>query len=353
MSKKHFSSLLIVTILVAAAVFLVPSKTGREAPVEYTELLPGFAGVVNDLGRVRVSKAGNEVLATLERNEEGWFVAEVSGYPADWNKLKALLAELSRARIVEAKTSNAEYYPRLGVEEVSSPDASGLLLELGEGDDIVAVIVGKAAQGRDGQYVRMAGVEQSLLVDREFKVPAETKDWLDRTIVDIPDGEAVEVEVMHSDGGRVLARKVSADDTDFVLQDIPEGREIQSNWSVNQMGGALSALDLDSVATADDIDWVDASRFRLLTADGLELTAELMTRDESRWMRLKAAAYTAQTDTGETSGDEQAGEESVSAADRAAEINARLDGWAYEIPQYKYDAMNKRMEDMLKAIEDS
>ena len=36
---------------------------------------------------------------------------------------------------------------------------------------------------------------------------------------------------------------------------------------------------------------------------------------------------------------------------RARAINERVGGWAYRIPQYKYDSMNKRMGDLLQEEE--
>ena len=38
-------------------------------------------------------------------------------------------------------------------------------------------------------------------------------------------------------------------------------------------------------------------------------------------------------------------------AARAADINERVSGWAYRIPKYKFDTMNKRMDDLLQEAE--
>lgn len=387
MSRKHFSWLLVITLVVAAAVLLVPGKTGREAGLEKTALLPDLPQRVNELDQVRFVGAGDTVIATLQRTEDHWQVEELYGYRADWNRLRALLADLAQAEVVEAKTANPEYYGRLGVEDVASAAASGVRIEFSEASGVPAVIIGKRAEGREGRYVRVQGAAASALIDRNLDLPQTREDWLAKTIVDVADSEAVEFEIRHADGERIVARKVSADDEHFALQDIPEGREIRSAWTVDSLAGSLSALNLEAVAPESEIDWNGAVRFGLVTADGLRLDVELAQRapaqgeaaaegqepEPEHWIRLQAGLYqTAVESAVEAAGDaapetgpetgpatgpatEDAtaeGAEEQAAADaaaRATEINRRAAGWAYRIPKYKYDSMCKRMEDLLQA----
>ena len=347
MSKKHFSWLLGVTVVVAVLAFLVPRDTVRDESVEQGPLLPDLQGLVNDINWLRISAEGKTV-ATLRREGGQWVVAEAHAYRADWPKVQQLLSDLAGARIVEPKTVNPDYYDRLGVEDPSSPDAAGSLVEFHESTGLPAVIVGNSAQGRDGRYVRLAGSEQSLLVDREPELSRAAEDWLDGDIVDIAESEVVEVAVSHEDGETVLARKVSADDENFELQGVPEGSEPKSAWTINSLADGLSSLTLDAVVPAGEIDWSGATGFRLLTADGLNVEASLVVvsgaegEPDSHWIKLEAGLYTTTLDAGvepETAGETES---------RAAEINDRVAGWAYRIPQYKYSAMTKRMDDLVQ-----
>lgn len=373
---------------------LLPGRTSKDSELGQQVLLPGLSGQVNDVDQVEVITAGNTTVATLKRQDAAWVVAESGNYPADWPQLRELLAQLARAEIIEPKTSNPEYFARLGVSDVADEDSKATLLRFsGEGVD-AAILIGNAADGRAGQYVRLADGERALLIDQALKIPATAKDWLQRNIVDIADAEVVEVEVVHADGSKIKAVKASADDADFALQDIPEGREVLSSWSVNSMANALADLQLDAVAAADTVDFSQAVKFRLLTADGLEVVAEVAevaaategseegTAGEvaaTKWLKLSASAYAAETTDAETGtaadaagepaaestanpAEPAAAEESATAAadaeeapdavQRAAEINRRVSGWAYEIPSYKAEAMTKQMDDLLKALPD-
>jgi hypothetical protein len=346
MSKKHFSWLLIVTAVVTGLVLLIPGKTGKESSFERRGLLPGLAAVVNELDYVRLTAGGGEIIATLARGDGHWRVLEASSYPADWARLRALLSDLSRAEVIEEKTSNPEFYSRLGVEDVSTDGSSGLLIEFAPDSGLPALIIGNQATGREGQYVRFNSEGSSALIGRKLDVPRERLQWLNRDIIDIADSEVVEVTIVHPDGESIGASKASADDADFQLQGIPQGREPKSNWTVNSMAGGLAALLLDEVVPANEIDWSDAISFSLLTADGLRASADLVAREDAHWVRLVSEANPSAAQEAEASS-----EVTVDSTGRASEINGRVSGWAYRIPQYKYDTMSKRMDDLLQSEE--
>jgi hypothetical protein len=357
MSKKHFSWLLVITVIVAAAVLLVPGKTGRESALEATKLLPGLESRVNEIEWLRFTAAGSETVATLRRGQGAWVVEEAAGYRADWVKLKKLLTDLAEAEVVEAKTSNPDYYDRLGVEDVAAEDAGGVLIEFSSDSGIPALIVGKTPQGRNGQYARLGDSAASVLVDRSLDLPTERSGWLDRAIVDISDQEVVEVSIAHPDGEKLRILKDSAVDENFSLQDIPEAREIRSDWTVNAPANALAGLMLEAVARESDVAWSEAIHYSLVTADRLVVDADLVRIEPAdaaasdpaeHWLRLKAGVYTT---TREPDAEAAGVPEDTQA--RARALNQGLEGWAYRIPQYKYDAMVKRLEDLLKPQENT
>jgi hypothetical protein len=350
MSKKHFSWLLIVTVVVAALVLLVPGKTSRESAFEKHPMVPGLAELVNELDYLRLTAAGGEVIATLQRTDGKWRVREASSYPADWARLKALLSDLSQAEVVEEKTSNPDFYARLGVEDIAAENASGILIEFAQQSALPAVIVGNQASGRDGQYLRLRDEGKSALIDRKLDVPRERAQWLEQTIIDVADSEVVDVAITHPDGEVLGARKVSADDEDFQLLNVPDGREVKSVWSVNSMGGSLAALNLEEVVPDSEVDWADAVVYSLLTADGLRLKVDLVAHGDAHWIRLQATAHQpGASESGQE--DDEISAQSSDVTDRVSQINNRVNAWAYRIPQHKFDTMTRHMSDMLKAEE--
>lgn len=348
MSKTHFSWLLASTLVVTLLVLLMPGKTGKESGFVVRPLVPGLDSTVNDVTRVRISGSGNTAVATLVRGEDAWTVEEAQSYPADWARLRKLLSGLAQAQVIELKTANPDYYDRLGLKDVSDPSSTAVLVEIGEGEQATRVLLGTIAQGREGQYVRIADHGQALLIDRSVEASKQQADWLVRDVIDLAEAEVVDVTITHPDGETIRVSRASADVTDFTLDDIPKGREVESSWALNALGGSLAALLLEEVAPAEQLDWSKATQVRVLTADGVEARAEVVTVDGKVWLKLEAFPYP------EQKAEPAKGEHTQAAvADqlkRIEDINKRVRGWAYSIPEFKAELMKKRREALLKPL---
>jgi len=359
--KRVFFYLAAATILALAAVAVfVPGEQAPEGSAVHDLLLPGLADKINDVRRVDIITAGNTVVATLEKNVDHWQIKQMDGYHADWPKLQKLLAGLAIAKVVEVKTDKPEYYARLGVEDVTSQDAHSVLVKLSGDDTTTGILIGKQAQGRQGQYVRLQNSAASKLLDRTLDVPTALLAWADKRIIDINTSEVAEVEIIHPDGERVFVTKISADQTDFDLVGLPVGREVRSSWAVNSLGSVLSLLDLESVRPVDSVDWQPAVRLRLLTFSGLEIMADMVEVDGDYLVRLNAGHPAAKVVNYQSNADAAAdgNEDIVQAAaarvdQQVRDINQRVKGWAYGIPKYKYEALVKKQEDILKPVETS
>jgi len=355
MSRKHFYWLLLLTVALSFLALVFPGRIDTQRQVVQTALIPGLAEQVNNVAWVRLTSAGGEPVATLRRENDAWVVEEVSAYRADWDRVRTLLSALAEAEIVEEKTSKPEYYARLGVEDVSSDEAAGVLVEFAVDSGLSAVIIGNSAQGRDGQYARLAGSEKSVLIDSSLDLSKDRSDWLNKNIIDVSDAEVVEYEIEHPDGASVKAVKTSADDESFELLNIPSGREIRSEQVLDAPARSLASLVFQSVVPAEQLSWEGVAHFRILTADGLTIDSELMTvqsgdegdTGQEHWLRLNAGVYTTSVD----SVSDREIEDSETYA-RAEEINGRVAGWAYRIPAYSYDAMSRHIEDLLQPVED-
>jgi len=184
-----------------------------------------------------------------------------------------------------------------------------------------------------------------------FVEPEEGKTqqgWLLRDVIDLAEAEVVDVTITHPDGETIHVSRVSADVTDFTLDDIPKGREVESSWAVNGLGGSLAAVLLEEVAPADQLDWSKATHLRVLTADGVEARAEVVTLDGKSWLKLAVFPYPEQKDE-----PVEGGTTELAVADqlkRIEGINKRVRGWAYSIPEFKAELMTKRKEGLLKPL---
>ncbi len=349
--KRSTVHLLAITlaVVIGAIFLLVPSGTEKPSDADGTAAIPGLEARINDISTLTVTGAGDRVMATLNRGDGGWTIEELSAYPASIETLREVLGGLAEAEILEPKTDNPDYYDRLGVEPVTGEEAGGLRLDLATEDGAQwSVIVGNEAPARGGHYLRLADAPGSVLADFEANIPADAVGWADSKVVDLMAAEVAEARVTHADGEIITAIKTSADETDFTLQELPEGRETKSAWSVNSLGSALSTLDFEAVRPVDALDWTAASELRTVRFDGLVVIARLL-RDETEgdWVRIDVE--TPYLEAGDTSD----AEATAAVQEAADELAGRTRGWAYRIPGYKADAMVPRLADLLREPEET
>jgi hypothetical protein len=334
-SRRHFSALLFISLaLVGLLLVLVPGKTEREAGGGGL-LLQDVESWINEVDSLVITGSGDREPVHLKRGDRAWTIAELYDYPVDWEQLRTLLADLAESEIVEIKTARPEYYSRLGVDDVGSEGATGVLLELQTGENSTGIIIGDRASSRDGQYVRLLGSEQSVLIDRTLNAGTDPVSWADRGLVDIGSALVAEMQIRHADGDEVVIRKVSADDTDFSLQDLPQDRKTRSSWTINSLANNFSLLTMEGVMPEADLKQEASVSISLLTFSGLKIEAEIFDVEEQGWIRLKALAPDAEPEIQE----------------QAESINRRLDGWVYRISKMKFEAMTRRKEQLLEAAD--
>lgn len=405
---KRFPVLAGVAVLaiIIAAVLLGRRAPEAEGSLVGAPVLPSLAERLNDVERLRFTRADGDGTLTLERGDHGWTVAERDGYAADPAKVRLALINLGESRLLEPKTANPERYAQLGVQDIDADGASGSLVEVaGEGFDH-RLIVGNRAAG-EGTYVRVAGEAQSLLATGNLVPDPEAGPWLERAITDIPSSRIQELELVKGEGQPLRIHKESPDDTNYSVADVPRGREVMSPYVANGLASMLSGLNLDDVRRDDE----DAhgelelhrATYRLFdgivieaqgwqepeSVDGspgqayLRLAAQLdeeaarrrieadLEAEQAERRAVEAAAESADGDgeadapaeaAGDLDGGAQADVPEVDAEARSAErlaelqrevdaINSRVQGWLYRIPAFKFTNISKTMDDMLKPQE--
>ena len=75
-----------------------------------------------------------------------------------------------------------------------------------------------------------------------------------------------------------------------MLRDVPEGRETDSQYRINDIGRFLEDLRLEDVAPASSLDFAGSPDKRMVvtTFDGLRVGIDTVMRDGDAWVRLRA-----------------------------------------------------------------
>lgn len=349
MNAKNIGILGIIIAALIAVYFL--TNNGSDSGTGGATFIPELKSRLNGTTALEVRSAKGSL--TVIRAGDQWVIAERNNYPANVGALRELLISLADAKIVESKTSNPEKYHLLGVNDPADEDSTAIELIIRGEDFEHSVILGKTAQ-RSYRYARLADIEQSVLIDKNPDVADDVGGWLVQDLLDIAASRVRSVTVRHADGERIEILKESADDQNFSVANVPDGRELSYATVANGIAGALGGLQLEDVRAATT-DTQPAAVTMFETFDGLTLSVSSYGDAEESWIAISARAEeSAATETeAETEADTETETETETgpsaATTEAAAINQRAGGWQFRIADYKANLLKRRFDDILKA----
>ena len=364
--------LAVATLIAVGAVLFV--ERGSDTTEHGGEIVfPALLERVNAVVRVRVT--GEDGTFTLARDGDAWVVEEKERYPADPDRVHKLLLGAAGMKRVEPKTSNPERYPKLWLEDPSGKDSKSVrfVLEDASGAVLANWVLGdrrpsKSDASRTELYIRVGDDPLAWLVEGSVPGGRQIIDWVDRLVARIDRERLRTVEVSHADGAVVAVNKSLPADDDFVLRGIPEGREADSQYRINDIGRFCEDLRFEDVAVSSSMDFAGSvdKRVQITTFDGLRLHVDSVMRDGEAWVQLRAEvdedlveapeadAGAADGETGTASKDAPGALRPFDVVRTEAEVlNARWQGWAYELPSFKRDYIAKRMDELTRALEET
>jgi hypothetical protein len=376
MTSRKLSILAIVAVVAVLAGLWLAGRQTSPPSTESAALYPDLKSELASVTALRIVKAGGAPALEVKRSESGWTVAERHNYPADEAKLRKLVTSLAEAKVLEEKTSNPESYKALGVEDVSDAAAGGVQIELDGPKQPIKLIVGKQAQGAQSQYVRRAGEPKSWLINKSIDTSASADQWLRKEIIDVAADRVQSAEVTVEKSKPYSAVKKTRADADFTVEGLPKGKELSSPSAADNFATALAGLTLSDVKAASEVTDAPSARATIKTFDGLITEVTGWKKDDKHYVALKtsfdaaladkfkvATADTEKKDAPAADAAKKEGEGAPPAADKPAEApkpatrniaeestkaNAQLNGWVYEIPAYKYDAIFKPLDELIK-----
>ncbi len=337
---------LLILVLVTAVILVIALSWRGERDTDGLgpqPAVPGLRDRVNDIDRVELRGAGDALLVSLVRDRARWQVTEFHGYEADFDRVHDLLRGLAEARRLEQRTDNPQWYRRLGVEDIAEPDAEGVMVAF-PGHDLPAVILGNAAPDFGGQYLREADQARSWLIDRGLDVPRTALEWLERSVMDIPASEIDEVVIVHPDGDRVRLKRLDLDLDQLVLLDVPEGYDARPWHRLRPVANGLAGVRLESVRPHQAVP-EDAVRALFTTIDRLNFVVSAFDDDDGRWLHFSVSAETTARE------DEELEEDEIASTVDAAAVDARLSPWQFRVPSAKFEALTRRMEDLIEEVD--
>ena len=367
MNAKTVIVIAIFTALLGISAWWINSNNNAPAKPKSVALFPTLAGKVDKITQVRFANAKGDTV-TLVNNKNIWRVAERSKYFADTSKIKALLYAINEAKIIELKTSNPEFYDRLGVRDIAEADSQAVLVEI-EHDGIThSMLIGSDSSRANGaNHARKPDTPQAMLVTPQISVNTDPVHWLDKNVLNVTATKVQSVTVKRAEAEPLMISKSAMFDENFVLQNAADDKEVDSS-GVDQLASGLAALKFDRVIKAAafaardyqsfDVTYtlfdgvvIDGKVFYPRKKDDEEKKMQYWFGASARFDEAVAQAFVPQADS-DDSADATDDSADLSApivlteadlADRknlATAMNARLKGWIFEIPKTRYTSLN-------------
>ncbi len=339
MNRNTLFTLAGITVALLLIAILV-SDPGRHTGESGALLLPDLRSSLNEIDQISIVGKGGAIIASLNRDDTQWTLAERSSYPVNLGKLRQVLITLADAVIIEEKTANPQFYDRLGVEDIEQPDASGHRIDLRGTTINASIIIGNSNSGTH-TFVRKAGEPESWLVSGLIELADDPVTWIDRDLINIPATDIASVTITQPDGSVLRVIQNSPEQPGFAVQDLPEGRELSYQGIAGTIGGALSNLTLDDVVavTAFQPGQLNPVIARFETFDGLIVEASSYTADDAIQVQIRAFAS-------------EKAANADAAAEQADTLTARLAPWVYTLPAHQADQLVSRMDDLLLPVID-
>lgn len=335
---QQFTALAALTALAVVVAGATYSWSNRwsQGRIEGSPTLPSLTRDAASAQVIEISQGERRL--TLERSGNDWRIKERSGFPANPERVRALVIALQRSELIEPRTASKEKHKLLELEDPAAKDAKSRLVRVldAKGRAIGEIVLGKSrfdafGSGKGGTYVRRPAEAKTWLATGEPKAPLDVKDWVRANIFELDSGKFAKVTLEHPGEAPLVVEKGDAKER-FKLATVPDGQKLKQGANVEQIATGLATLDLEDVRKLESVPSGDGvSVIRLEAEGGLTVVFRVRKDGDASWLSLAA-----QGAEGE-------------AKKSADELNARTTGWEFKIPNWKAEQIGKRRADLFEA----
>jgi len=383
MTKKQLFIIFGAALVLVAGVMLVRSQ--RKAAWQGQEsggqvLLPSFP--VNDVTAIEIT--GKSGTVKLERQDDGWHVAQRFGYPAGFGTLKDFMVKISELKAAQSIKVGASQYGRLQLEGPGKGDAAGTQVVFygKDGKALQTILFGKEHTKKneeespnpmmgmmggggggawpDGRYLLLPESNRVVLVSDSFSaVDPDPTRWLEKEFFKVADLKGAKLLEADQEAWSVTRDSKTAELK--LAGDVPEGKEVDTGKlsSIKTAFSWASFTDVaDPAAKPEDTGMDKPKVFSATDFDGFRYTVRIGKETADSKVHVQAeAAYEGPTErtpeADEKPEDKQKKDDEFAKKlkenrDKADQISRRTKGWTYLVSKYTVDSVTKKRDELLK-----
>lgn len=333
---KLLTLVIIAAALVALAFWTKQRQRATPPPEIGRKLIPALE--LEAIDRVEIARSSAPV--TIVRQDTGWGVTNLFGYPADLSKLQTALLSLADLKIGE-------------VARGVNIDTNATLVDLqgASGKPLVSLRLGAPPEMRmsdrfaprppQGRHVAVAGNNQVYLVKEGLEeFDGEPRNWVNSQLLSLQTSEIQTIELASPANATVFLSRESGS---LQMQGIATNEEFDTSKSYD-VESAFSYLNFTGVADpkldATQTGLATPSIYRVRLKNGDLYTARIgsAAAGGDRYLRLEAVLAPAGTNASAQ----------AELAARKAELDQKFANWTYLVPASTASHMTYTRADLVK-----
>lgn len=351
MTPKAFLTLVAVTVVATAAAAAV--AVGHYGAVQ-TERSAGpvFAGLGDTVNNVdEIVVVGDGTTTNVRRKGDGWVVANQSDYPANGEKVRRTLIQMTELELFEKKTAIRDRLEKLGLDDAS---AKRVTLKDAKGAVLADGLFGRpklnlARVGGQGMYLRKPDSDQAWLAKGGLGIGTGPMYWIDREFIAVAKERVKRVTKTTPDGTTIVVSRDRPESEKFDIQGLPEGAAKGKDADDKAMDVArtLNAIDMQDVKPVGEVDFAsgEVTTAEYVTFDGLVVDFDLLLipskekdGDPAAWIKINVSAAPP-----------AASAKAEAVAKEAADLAARYKGWVYRVSPWSFKNLQLKPVDFTDA----
>lgn len=314
---------------IGGAYLLKPQNEAEGVFVPGTLAFPDLAPKLANARKIELTR--HNQATTLERDGDNWRIEQSGGYPARVERIRELLTGLTELRLVEERTSDPARQAEIGVDDPSREGSTAAKLRVldGQGGVIAELILGRRRVRTQGNvpesiYVRRPSEQKSWLAEGRVIADADPQLWINRDMASLAPARLRRVDIARTGENPLsLAREGEVDAPLEVV--VPAEHPVTDRAALDEVGRSFDMLTFIEVKRAADAPGEALGETKFHYTDGLTITAWPQRDGQVLWVKLRAE------------GD----------SDEAKALQARFDGWAYQLGIWKEKALIPTLADLL------
>ena len=283
MNARVVAVLVVLLAALGGGALLVRQQADSQKPADSASLgQPLFKGVqAASVAAVAIRQPKGAI--TIEKKGDRWVIAELDGFPADYDKLRDFVLKTMALKVGQSEPIGEKDRARLLL------DAGGTMIELrgADGKPLARLTAGKKyfkaepenpekAAG-DGRYVALPGDDKRVYVisDPLAQASTRTADWVSKAGFEVEKVRTLELRAADGDAWKI---ERAGDNADWKLAGMRGGEKLEIA-KANAAGYTFARLELADVAPKDakpeDTGLAKPTVVTATTFDGLSYTLTL------------------------------------------------------------------------------